>query len=694
MVRRRRNAAAAATVTLVAVSCSIAIGAHALSDKPTAASKCQLSTLSVGERVLRSAKDLTRFVKKHKHVLVGFSAQSCSVCCTYEPIYNATLPQLPKGVRFVRVDMDSSAAKGLATTHDIDELPAVLFFRERRAVRLLEVQRPSTLRAFAERSVVPLPRIRGATLDAWLDLQRPFPLLGNASHDLRARHWAQVTALSVDGTEDEEELEELHDASDLLASRPLSFSFARVEGRSDTQRLLSHSLTSACGHAQATASSSSRAPPKRRMLMVWSLFDGEFVEPARLGAPGTSAPAASFAIAVQPGETQGGGLLLNVSRHFGIFDGDDTVNQPDAESVGGYDEASTGPTLTVAPRVACRNQDAYDGLSIRQWILLSLLPSVTPFTTSTSSLLESTQKPMFMLFADLNHRDLRTWLALMHDASKQYNDPSRDPRLLFTYVDGMKYSHHMRSLGLAGDPKLLPAIAFNDVGGRDLTWQPTAREYKQGSARITRALIDSLVQQYLRGETEEHVEDAAPEVKPVPKRDFAKGERRVVPNLDSLSLEQRLRFVTALNQETFAQVVFDSAKDVVVYFYTSEGAGSKTSKDLAIYYNRCAERFRELDIKTVEIARIDLAQFSAPREVVISKVPSVLLFPAFSKTAPFPIFDGKMKPQYIMRWIQEHASRRFSLPEVPHLDPLEAKLYTDQLSKSKAERASRSKSEL
>lgn len=140
-------------------------------------------------------------------------------------------------------------------------------------------------------------------------------------------------------------------------------------------------------------------------------------------------------------------------------------------------------------------------------------------------------------------------------------------KLMFVYIDGLEFAHRMSSLGLAADATRLPAISFNFVDERVLTWQPPAKAYANGSAQLTGHVVDSLVQRYLYGDAAAALEDAAPQALPVPKRDTKRGEKRPLPNLDSLSLEERLRFVFAVNQESFSEVVFDSSKDVVVYFF-------------------------------------------------------------------------------------------------------------------------------
>jgi len=143
------------------------------------------------------------------------------------------LTLLPNNVQWVRVDMDRLEAKALAATHDIEGLPAIVFFAKRRPTRLLELQQSRSLAAFVERILNPLPSLAGAKggleLATWLDFNDPFRTNGNATTTapMGVRQMSRVLAL-LDGDIDEEDLEELRGAAQALGGRPLSFRFARA----------------------------------------------------------------------------------------------------------------------------------------------------------------------------------------------------------------------------------------------------------------------------------------------------------------------------------------------------------------------------------------------------------------------------------------------------------------------------------
>ncbi|CAK0845709.1 unnamed protein product [Prorocentrum cordatum] len=616
-----------------------AAGPRLHAGRPT---NCTRPALAVGP-LINSSAELNRALKRHKRLLVGFSAASCTTCCTQEPLYEEALPLLPKGVHWVRVDMDRLEAKALATTYEIESLPAVVFLRRERgvkAVRLVEAQRPQVLAAFVSKVLAPVqlifsggPMSDGTFHGAWPTAEDD---LFGGLRSRTARHLVRVAAL-FDGEPEEEDAEELAAAAEAFAGRPLSFSFARTADRGARLHVSQHPLVAAaCGSLAASG----------RALVAMSLLDGEYVDGVRLKPGGDLA---GFPVAAPASSSRG--LVLNVSA-----------------SGGG------GMRASVPPRVTCRAFDSYDGQSVEQWVLHAILPPVGRFDPITSPLYEKTQKPLLMLFVDTSRPELPALLQLLQAAHERYN--ADNLRVIFLYINGVAFLHRMTSLGLTADPKRLPALAFNFVTAQLLTWQPPAEQYADGSARLTADVLNSLVQRYLSGSNERASEADAPKAVPVPKR--KPGTKRDVPSLDTLSLQQRLRFVTAVNGEGFSEVVLDSSRDVAVFFFASSGKAAEASEKVAIYVNRCAERFEELKVRTIRVVRFDMSLFAAPPSVQVSEVPSMVFFPAFSKEPPYQVFRGKWKVQQLMWWIQDRASLGFSLPELPHLDEQEAALYWEQ----------------
>eukprot|EP00929_Paragymnodinium_shiwhaense_P058459 TRINITY_DN29272_c0_g1_i3.p1 TRINITY_DN29272_c0_g1~~TRINITY_DN29272_c0_g1_i3.p1 ORF type:complete len:583 (+),score=135.63 TRINITY_DN29272_c0_g1_i3:354-2102(+) len=538
------------------------------------------------------------------------------------------------------------------------------------------MQRPETLAALVERALAPLPTVLGgsARLTAFLDPAESFQAKSSSAvatgRPSYARFFVRVAGL-IDGTIDEEDLEELTEGAKSYLRRPLAFRFARSADEAArweiAEAVASIDIASRC----------SQLAKKGRSLVVVSLFDGEYVEPSRLGAPESSAS----------------GLLAVVANNLPRSSQSGSVFNSSLVKAGSGEAASDSrqDVAVVLPRVACRQFDSYDGLSVKSWVLHAMLPPVGRFDTETSSLYEKTMKPIFMLFADQRSPELPGWLATLHRAHGRYNRQGgqEEVKLMLVYVDGLQYMHRMTSVGLEPNPARLPALSLNFVTETTLTWQPLAEEYRNGTAVLTDAVVDELIQRFFHGDAKRAQEGAAPKAIPVPKRDTSKGERRDVPELASLSLQDRLRFVPAVNQDSFGDVVLDASKDVAVFFFSSSGPTEQISTEAAIFVNRCAERLEELKIKSAKVVRLDLSQFSAPTSVQISEIPSLVLFPAFSKDPPHQYFRGKFKVQHILWWLQAGASLDFKLPELPHLDDLEAKAYWEQKAELPEERQQR-----
>ena len=60
-------------------------------------------------------------------------------------------------------------------------------------------------------------------------------------------------------------------------------------------------------------------------------------------------------------------------------------------------------------------------------------------------------------------------------------------------------------------------------------------------------------------------------------------------------------------------------------------------------------------------------------------IPQLVIFPAYDKNPPYRSFDGvNFYEKFFIPWVQEQASIKFSLPDMPHLDPLERAHFLEQ----------------
>mmetsp|Transcript_22557 Transcript_22557/g.41530 ORF Transcript_22557/g.41530 Transcript_22557/m.41530 type:complete len:668 (+) Transcript_22557:103-2106(+) len=613
--------------------------------------ECELDVFAIGHKVSDPAELSSWLKKKRSAVLIGFSSSSCRGCCIFEKVYNESSQLWPKDIELLRVDVDDHRMKGVASRYKVEGIPAVVLVHQRKQTLLQEEHSMASIAALIDSAKHTLPGIRaGATLASWLDVASHFQEAGKESEAMRGvsrRIYIRVLALSQQN--EDENLEDVSTAALTFAARPLSMRFAHASG------------TAAVSQASALlkAHSCVAAAKKGDILIALALFDGEHVASSRIS---TSAAAADII------------PVLGSQKRQSVF------------NVSAVTTDRAAATAGILPRVMCRPLDVYDGMSVQQWVLTASLPDVGRFDQGTSWLYEQTRQPFLMLFADLQHKELPAWLRLLAQASMKHGAKQHAKGLWFVYADGIAHADRMSTLGLSPDPGRLPALSFNYVDDRHLLWQPAKEVYEGGSAVLTSTVIEGLVHRYLHGDGAELVEEPASEALPVPKRDQSQGERRKVPDLDTLSLEDRLRFVKAVTQENFREVVLDAASDVLVYFYTSKGSQAERATDAAIFINRCAERFQELRIKTVKIAKMDVSRFSVPTQVQLLRVPSILLFPAFAKDPPHLHFEGEVNVQRLMWWVEDHASRPFKLRALPHLDDIEVREYWSQKSELSAER--------
>jgi protein disulfide-isomerase A1 len=109
--------------------------------------------------------------------------------------------------------------------------------------------------------------------------------------------------------------------------------------------------------------------------------------------------------------------------------------------------------------------------------------------------------------------------------------------------------------------------------------------------------------------------------------------------------------------KTFESIVFDPHKDVFLEFYAPFCG---FCKQLAPIYEELGREFHGID--SVTIAKIDATANGWPDVVDISGFPTLYLFPANQKDKPIR-YEGDRSLKDIKRFIKEHASIPFELPE-------------------------------
>ena len=81
----------------------------------------------------------------------------------------------------------------------------------------------------------------------------------------------------------------------------------------------------------------------------------------------------------------------------------------------------------------------------------------------------------------------------------------------------------------------------------------------------------------------------------------------------------------------------------LLHTHTHTHTGSEACSHFSVYFKHMARRFKELKIDSLLIARMDLTDESPPPHLnlVVGKLPLVIMLPAGSKSPPWTYFSGK-----------------------------------------------------
>ena len=177
--------------------------------------------------------------------------------------------------------------------------------------------------------------------------------------------------------------------------------------------------------------------------------------------------------------------------------------------------------------------------------------------------------------------------------------------LVCGWLDGKMHAGKMSALGLS---EKLPAIAINTMQSGRFTFP--------ANSEFTEAAITLFVEDFVAGRL--------------------KSGAQVDADLDAQRLPiEKVEGSLELTKESFVtQVMQDTSKDVVVLFYTST---QQLSVDFVIYWKKTVERFHALKIRSVKLARYDVAKYQVPMDVEFEHTPAVIMFTAKDKTPPFKV---------------------------------------------------------
>eukprot|EP01050_Picozoa_sp_SAG11_P004179 SAG11_NODE_260_length_11531_cov_6.271781_6_plen_641_part_00 len=328
-------------------------------------------------------------------------------------------------------------------------------------------------------------------------------------------------------------------------------------------------------------------------------------------------------------------------------------------------EAAEGLGRTDEDRATVELETLTEG-SVERWVDSNSMPSCGLLHALTFNNYERLGLPMLLLFLSSEARDElpkseKDALAAFCVVSRKYSR-----RISFLHGDGKeKYREKKKVLGLHGDA--LPAMAMNTADGRVLTFE---------GQPFSELAIESFVRSYLG-------EDLQAKAEGVPRR--ADSPRPPQPSAGGLkgdahadAFVEGADNVTVLTGSNFEHLVLDEHKDVLVVLQAHDSA---SSQEFYKYVKRMTDQFIQLGIETVRVGKFDVEKYVLPPRLGIqyNTLPAVIMFPAKDKELPYIYFTGKAKAQYLMWFVQEHASYRFELPEDPHLTPEQRVMKKQQL---------------
>ena len=340
-----------------------------------------------------------------------------------------------------------------------------------------------------------------------------------------------------------------------------------------------------------------------------------------------------------------------------------------------------------------------ENLGIGGWIARNSIPLVGKLTHDVFPLYEKVGLPMLMMFLDLAD-EMKSSSPGRLAGGRSGGVPNEDllrelrvvakehgEKIMFVYLDGNRHKDQMRSLGLFGGRERLPSLAFNTKDSRQI---PFSEKLPINSDTLLQFCADFLSGKLQSAaDAEEAARKALLSVKPINPKNKASRKKRLDPPEQVTGVAEQFgdanpgdTAVVLVDSKSFNDVVMDESKDVLLLLHAKE---CEPCAHLSVYFKRMAERFRALDIKSLTIARMDVSDESPPAHLnlMVSDLPILVLLPAAlgegGKTAPWYFFSGVGKVQSLMKWVQAHAAIPFHLPNLPHLNEDQVRMYKEQV---------------
>jgi thiol-disulfide isomerase/thioredoxin len=337
-----------------------------------------------------------------------------------------------------------------------------------------------------------------------------------------------------------------------------------------------------------------------------------------------------------------------------------------------------------------------DNAGIAAWVVKNALPLVGKMTGQNFLMYEKQGLPILMMFLDLTeetsgaatpgmvggksggiHNELL--LEEFRLAAKEHQH-----RVLFVYLDGVLHGDQMKSLGLYGGRERLPSLAFNT---RDRSQVPFPEELPINKDTILQFVAD-FISGKLRSidDTKEMAKKALQSALPInPKNQAVRKEKKKAPPVvqgvseqfgDGIRGDQAVVTVTLKN---FQEVAMNEDKDVVLLLHAQD---CEPCAHFAVYFKRMADRFMEMGVPSLVIARMDVSSESPPAELnlMVGDLPLLVMLPAGpDKRPPWTFYSGVGKIQEMMKWVHAQVSVPFALENLPHLSEVDKQRYKDQV---------------
>ena len=341
---------------------------------------------------------------------------------------------------------------------------------------------------------------------------------------------------------------------------------------------------------------------------------------------------------------------------------------------------------------------------VQSWIVENTVPLVGKLTNSNFALYGQINKPMLMLFLDLNREKYitvdsenalvavggKTGGLLNQNLINEFIEVAKEHRdsFSFVYLDGTVHEDQMRNLGLYGGAARLPSLAFNT---RDNLQAPFPEELALNKDTIL-TYCAAMLSGKLRTpkDSEEVARKALQSAIPMNRKNLAVREevkapaepvKGVLEHFDDDSEGDHA--IVKLSASTFEEDILQQyeEKDVLLMLHAHSGVCEQCGH-FAVYFKKMAERFADLHLSSLVIARLDVSSETPPAWMKLlgeATLPVMVLLPAGAKYPPWQFYSGVGKVGPMMKWVHKQVAVPFQLPNLPHLTPDQKELYKTQV---------------